>query len=471
MTPYTWTTADILQATGGRLLSGTPETAFAGIGIDSRSIAAGQLFVAIAGETHDGHRFVGDVLNQGGAGVVVGAAFLDQLPMDQMTAHGRVCVSVDDTTHALGDMARFNRRRGALSVLAVTGSNGKTSTRMLMEKVVGQQLTVLATTGNLNNHIGLPLTLFRLAPEHQAAVLELGMNHPGEILYLGGICEPDVGVITNVGPAHLEGLGSLANVARAKAELLATIRPGGTAILNADDSLVAAMADDCAHRVVLFGTAEKAQVRAENIVLTDAGTAFTLITPSGSLPVTLATPARVMISNALAAAAVGEVLGIALDRVKVGLEAFIPQTGRMGIRMLGRDIRLVDDTYNANPASMAAAIETLARMGSQRRTIAVLGDMLELGDQATALHRQIGRTVGDHRIDRLYVTGAFAADVADGAREAGMALDRIVSDSKPAITGQLTADLETGDIVLVKGSRGMAMETVVEAICAWADDQ
>jgi len=471
MTPYAWTAADILQATGGTLLSGAPETAFSGIGIDSRSIVAGQLFVAIAGETHDGHRFVADVLGQGVAGVVVDAAQLDRLPVDQMTAHPRVCVSVNDTTRALGDMARFNRRRGALAVLAVTGSNGKTSTRTLMETVVGQQLTTLATTGNLNNHIGLPLTLFRLAPDHQAAVLELGMNHPGEILYLGGICEPDVGVITNVGPAHLEGLGSLANVARAKAELLATIRAGGTAVLNADDPLVAAMADGFAHRVVYYGTTAKAQVRAENIVLTDAGTAFTLITPSGRLPVILATPARVMVFNALAAAAVGEVVGITLDRIKAGLEAFVPQAGRMGIRTLGRDIRLVDDSYNANPASMAAAIETLARMGGRRRTIAVLGDMLELGDQAAALHRQIGQTVAEHRIDRLYVTGAFAEDVADGARQGGMAPDRIVSDAKPALTDQLAADLETGDIVLVKGSRGMAMETVVEAVCDWADDK
>jgi UDP-N-acetylmuramoyl-tripeptide--D-alanyl-D-alanine ligase len=223
--------------------------------------------------------------------------------------------------------------------------------------------------------------------------------------------------------------------------------------------------------VVYYGTTAKAQVRAENIVLTDAGTAFTLITPSGRLPVILATPARVMVFNALAAAAVGEVVGITLDRIKAGLEAFVPQAGRMGIRTLGRDIRLVDDSYNANPASMAAAIETLARMGGRRRTIAVLGDMLELGDQAAALHRQIGQTVAEHRIDRLYVTGAFAEDVADGARQGGMAPDRIVSDAKPALTDQLAADLETGDIVLVKGSRGMAMETVVEAVCDWADDK
>ncbi len=471
MRPYGWTMADILQATGGTLVSGTADTAFAGIGIDSRTIATDQLFVAIAGETHDGHRFVAEVIDRGVNGVLVADAQAANLCMDRMIAAGVACVTVADTTRALGALARFNRRRGPLMVLAVTGSNGKTSTRLLMERVVSQQFTTLATTGNLNNHIGLPLTLFRLTPDHQAAVLELGMNHPGEIRYMGNICEPDVGVITNVGPAHLEGLGSIENVARAKGELLDTLRPGGAAILNADDPLVAALGSDKEHTMVYFGVDANAQVRAENIALTDAETAFTLITPSGSTRVTLATPARVMVANALAAAAAGAVMGVPLDRIKAGLEAYVPQAGRMGISNLNRDIRLVDDTYNANPASMQAAIETLARTGGRRRTIAVLGDMLELGDQSAALHRQIGRLVGDHRIDRLFVTGQFAGHVADGARERGMADEQVVCDNKLAVTEQLVAHLETGDFILVKGSRGMAMETVVEAIRAWAEDE
>ena len=471
MTPYRWTTADILQATGGTLVAGTAGAAFAGIGIDSRTIAADHLFVAIAGESHDGHRFVADVLDRGVGGVMAADAGIAQLPMDRMTAQGIVCVRVADTTRALGDLARFNRHRGPLAVLAVTGSNGKTSTRLLMEKVISRQMATLATTGNLNNHIGLPLTLFKLTPDHQAAVLELGMNHAGEIGYLGGICEPDVGVITNVGPAHLEGLGSLENVARAKGELLATLRPGGTAILNADDRLVAALGVGLAHPVVYFGNSARAQVRAENMRPMGAGTAFTLITPSGRIPVVLATPARVMVANALAAAAAGEVMGVPLERIKAGLEAFVPQAGRLGVRTLGRDLRLVDDTYNANPASMTAAIETLARMRGRCRTIVVLGDMLELGAQSAALHRQIGRVVGDQRIDRLYVTGRFADAVADGARDGRMADEKIFCGSKPAITQRLVEELSSGDLILVKGSRGMAMETVVAAICDWADEK
>ena len=335
---------------------------FTGIGIDSRTIGPDHLFVAIAGESHDGHRFVADVLDRDVKGVVVADDQVANMPMDRMAAGSIACVAVPDTTRAIGAMARFNRNRGSLKVLAITGSNGKTSTRMFMDLVISKKFETLSTRGNLNNHIGLPLTLFRLTPAHQTALLELGMNHAGEITHLGRICQPDVGVITNVGPAHLEGLGSIDNVALAKGELLHTIRPGGTAILNADDPRVAALADTVDRSVIYFGSNDRAQVRADDIRLTEAGMAFTLATLSGRIAVTLATPARVMVSNALAAAAAGEFMGVPLDLIKSGLEAFSPQVGRMGIRMPGRDIRVVDDTYNANPSSMAAAIETLARM-------------------------------------------------------------------------------------------------------------
>ncbi|WP_372681848.1 UDP-N-acetylmuramoyl-tripeptide--D-alanyl-D-alanine ligase [Desulfosarcina sp.] len=469
MKPFGWTTEQVLTATGGSLVSGSADMTFAGIGIDSRTIGPDDLFVAIAGETHDGHRFVADVLDRGVKGVVAGDDQVASLPMARMAAAQAACIAVADTTLALGAMARFNRNRGTLKVIAITGSNGKTSTRMLMEQVISRTFPTLSTSGNLNNHIGLPLTLFRLTPGHQAAVLELGMNHAGEITGLGRICEPDVGVITNVGPAHLEGLGTIENVARAKGELLHTIRPGGTAILNADDPRVAAMAHDLDRPAMLFGLAGAAQVRASDVRLTEAGIAFTLTTPSGSTAVTLATPARVMVSNALAAAAAGEVMGVALEHIQAGLETFCPQAGRMGIRRLGGDLHLVDDTYNANPASMVAAIETLALMHGNRRTIAVLGDMLELGPQSVNLHREIGRAAGDARLDRLYIAGNFAAAVADGAMDRQMKAEQIFYGTKAAIIDQLNHDLQAGDLILVKGSRGMAMEAVVEAIVSWAN--
>ncbi len=470
MTPYRWTISAVLAATGGSLISGTADMNVAGIGIDSRTIAPGYLFVAIAGESHDGHRFVADVLDCGVKGVVVADSQVANLPMARMAADRIACVAVADTTRALGDLARFNRNRGPLKVLAITGSNGKTSTRMLMDRVIAKKFATLSTSGNLNNHIGLPMTLFRLSPAHQTAVLELGMNHAGEITRLGHICEPDVGIITNVGPAHLEGLGTIENVARAKGELLHTIRSGGTAILNVDDPRVTALADTVDRAVIFFGSDRQAQVRADRIRPTEAGTAFTLTTPSGDIPVTLATPARVMVSNALAAAAAGEVMGVPLELIKAGLEAFFPPDGRLGIRMPGRDIRLLDDTYNANPGSMAAAIETLARLRGRRRTIAVLGDMLELGVQSAPLHRELGRAVADARIDRLFVAGSFATAVADGAIDRQMTADRILAGTKETIIDRLNHQLQPGDLILVKGSRGMAMEEVVEAISRWAQN-
>ena len=468
MEPFGWTPEQVLAATGGSLISGSADMAFAGIGIDSRNIDPGHLFVAIAGESHDGHRFVADVLERGIKGVVVSDGQVANMPIAQMADDGIACIAVADTTRALGELARFNRNRGSLKVLAITGSNGKTSTRMLMDPVISTTFSTLSTSGNLNNHIGLPLTLLRLKPGHRAAVLELGMNHAGEITRLGRICEPDVGVITNVGPAHLEGLGTIENVARAKGELLHTIRPGGSAILNADDPRVAALADSVDRPVVYFGSTDRAQVRSEDIHPTEAGLAFTLVTPSGRIPVTLATPLRVMVSNALAAAAAGEVMGVPLDFIKAGLEAFRAQAGRMDIRVLGGDIRLLDDTYNANPGSMASAIETLASMHGRRRAIVVLGDMLELGAQSAALHRKIGRAAGDAHIDQLYVAGNFASAVADGAMDRQMKADRIFCGTKQAIIEQLNHQLQDGDMILVKGSRGMAMEQVVMAIVDWA---
>ncbi len=470
MTPYPWTVDDILSATGGTLVSGSADASFAGIGIDSRTILPSQLFVAVTGEVHDGHRFIEDAIDGGVTGVLAADAKLSGLPVDRMRSQGVACVSVPDTTVALGEMARFNRNRRDLKVVAITGSNGKTSTRKFTEKVMATRFSVLGTRGNLNNHIGLPLTLFGLSSDHQAAVLELGMNHPKEIDYLGRICQPDVGVITNVGPAHLEGLGTMENIAMAKGELLHTIRSGGTAILNGDDVRVAKLADAVDQRIIFFGTDPAAQVRAIDIRSNRSETAFTLVTPSGSTPVTLSTPARVMVANALAAAAVGEAMGIPVEKIKAGLEAFSPGEGRMGIGQPGKGVLLVDDTYNANPGSMAAAIETLSAIGEDRRTIAVLGDMLELGEKSASLHEEIGRKVGAFQIDRLFVAGGFASAVAKGAMDEKMAQDCIVTGDKQQIVFHLIRQLRPGDCILVKGSRGMGMETVVQDIEKWAKE-
>jgi len=466
-----WTASEILEATHGQRLCGQLERAFTGIGIDSRQITAGQLFVAIKGETHDGHAFVPDVLQKKVQGLLIAQDRVPEMPVDQWRTQGIVGLAVDNTVTALGHLAHFNRRRAAVSVVAITGSNGKTTTRSMITTVVSQKHTTLATTGNLNNEIGLPLTLFRLSPDHRWAVLELGMNHPGEIGRLGRICEPDIGVITNIGPAHLEGLKSMEGVMQAKGELLQTLASNGLAILNADDPYLLQLAERCDRPVLFFGLSDRARVRAVNIVTRAAGITFTLVLPGAEVPVELQTHGRFMVGNALAAAAVGHQIGLSAQSIKSGLEAFRPVTGRLNICQTPTGVNLIDDTYNANPGSMRAAIETLQVLKGNHQGVLVAGDMLELGTQAKRLHMEIGAWAADHAIDRLYITGAFAPQVAAGAQDQGLAAAAIYIGSKQDILRALRAQLQPGDWVLVKGSRGMRMETIVQGLLAQRADQ
>ncbi|MCJ8502615.1 UDP-N-acetylmuramoyl-tripeptide--D-alanyl-D-alanine ligase [Desulfatitalea alkaliphila] len=466
-----FTLPQILQATGGRHVGGPSAGTFAGVGIDSRTIDAARLFVAIRGERHDGHDFVPAVVARGIKGVVVdevGAARIDAAALQDA---GVACVVVADTLRALGALAHHLRLRSAIPVVAITGSNGKTTTRRMTALVLSQQFNTLATQGNFNNEIGLPLTLFNLTAAHQAAVLELGMNHPGEIDRLGAICRPTVGIITTVGPCHLEFLGDLEGVARAKGELIGRIAPEGTAVLNGDDPNVAALAWDCDRRVLFFGTAAECQVRAENIVAAEMGMAFDLALPDERVHVRLATPGRFMVSNALAAAAAGYLLGVPANRIKAGLEQFAPEKGRLQVRTTAGHVHLIDDTYNANPASMQAAIETLSTLRQGRPGIIVVGDMLELGAQAERFHFDLGRQAAASGVFRLYAHGPQAAAVRRGALAAGMAADAVMIGTKEAITEDLLQHLAPEQWVLVKGSRGMVMETVAAAIDRWTTSQ
>jgi UDP-N-acetylmuramoyl-tripeptide--D-alanyl-D-alanine ligase len=463
-----WRLEDILAATGGRLLYGAATQGFGGIGIDSRTIGPGDFFVAIRGATHDGHRFIPQTVANGVRGIMVQEPGVIQLDHEALEREGVACVAVSDTTRALGALAAFLRRGKQIPVVAITGSNGKTSTRRMTALIMDRQFNTLATQGNLNNEIGLPLTLFRLTEDHQAAVLELGMNHPGEIDRLGAICRPTIGLITNVGPAHLEFFGSVQAVARAKAELVAHIDPGGYAVLNRDDALVAAMADQAPCRVLYFGTASGADIRAESVQETPDGIRFRLFLPDDRMDIALQSPGRFMVSNALAAAAAGYAAGVAGPAIKDGLESFRPVRGRLDVLTAANRVHIIDDTYNANPSSMAAAIQTLAALKGSNRGFIVLGDMLELGDGAPALHSQIGALAGKTGAAKLYACGQYAEDVIAGARQAGMASSRLAAAAKEEIAALLPGELQTGDWVLVKGSRGMAMETVVQAVLEWA---
>ena len=466
-----WRVAEIIEATGGQLFCGDLSPTFTGVSIDSRRISEGDLFIAIKGEVHDGHRFIENVIKQGVNGCLIDRRKTDILSKTEWSDTGVVCITVDDTTRALGDMAAFNRRRTPVSVIAITGSNGKTSTRKMTSDVVSRRFCTLSTQGNLNNDIGLPLTLLNLTRDHQWAVVELGMNRPGEIERLAEICLPDIGLITNVGPAHLEGLGSVEAVMKAKGELLGKIKPDGTAILNADDPRLLKLANITPVNVLFFGMSKDAAIRAESVQKIEKGLSFSLVLPDETISVHLKTPAMFMISNALAAAAAGHISGLTAVEIKSGLEAFIPVQGRMDIHNTARGIHIIDDTYNANPGSMQAAIVTLTSLKGKNKGFLITGDMLELGEHSAPMHQRIGAVAAGSEIAGLYVTGNYAEDVVKGALEEHMNPDDIFKGTREEIIEAVTDRLEFGDWVLVKGSRGMAMEKVVQGLLAWTNSQ
>ncbi|MFZ0611849.1 MAG: UDP-N-acetylmuramoyl-tripeptide--D-alanyl-D-alanine ligase [Desulfobacterales bacterium] len=469
--PLEWTVADVVAATGGEVLGPETGARFAGIGIDSRRISAADLFVAIRGETHDGHRFAEDVVGQGCRGLLLARAKLAELPWEKWVAEKVVCIVVEDTIAALGRLAAYHRRRNTVAVAAITGSNGKTTTRQMTAAVVSQRFSTLSTRKNFNNNIGLPLTLLELGPDHRWAVVELGMNAPGEIAALADICGPDIGVITNVAPAHLEGVGSIEGVMHAKGELLEKLDVGGTAILNADDPLVLRLAQKSKSRVLLFGIAPQAEIRAESIESGARDSRFELVLPGGRVQIVLKIPGAFMLSNALAAAAVGCAIGLSPAEIKAGLENFAPAENRMNILTTQSGIHVIDDTYNANPGSMAAALATLAALRRQQRAFFVTGDMRELGRQAQVLHDELGALCTRSGIDGLFATGEFAAVVGRGARQAGMDAAAIVTGTKKVLLQALRRTLRPGDWVLVKGSRAMAMEDIVWGLKQWSADR
>ncbi len=464
-----WRVPDLLSGTGGEWLGGNPDHLFSGISIDSRTLPPNALFFAVRGERLDGHDYVDQAIAGGAAGIVLEKEKTCALPIQSWIEKGVACIAVSNTTQVLGDLARFHRRRIGCRVAAVTGSNGKTSTRAMTASVLERRFVTLATQGNLNNQFGLPLTLFRLIPEHQTAVLELGMNQPGEIGRLTRICEPDIGIITNIAPAHLQGVGSLEGVMNAKGELLEEMSSEGTAVLNGDDIRCRELARRWKGRVLLFGTGSECSFRAVSIEETESGISFVLKLPSEETAVRLSVFGRFMVLNALAAAAVGYEAGLEGAEIRNGLEAFRPVQGRMNLLNTRRSIRLIDDTYNANPESMKAAIRSLKLLKGNRRGILVAGDMLELGENAPALHREVGAAAAGAKMAMLMASGNFAGFIREGALEGGMVNDQVFLGSRKEIIAALKSSLLPGDCVLVKGSRGMAMEKVFNAIKNWAD--
>jgi len=443
--------SDIVSLTSGRMTPVNATGRVTGISTDSRTIRPGELFVPLRGPNYDGHDFLIRALRNGAAACLseeVIAGF--QIPV----------IQVDDTLRALGDIAQGIRRNFPGPVTAITGSSGKTTTKEMLGSILSLTGPGIKSQGNFNNLIGLPLTLFELEENHQWAVLEMGMSARGEISRLAEIGQPDVGLITNVGAAHLETLHGLDGVARAKGELFAALGPGCTAVINADDERVAAIPVANGVRRLLFGLGAEAEVRGEAIRVEREMVHFRLCLAGESFDVVLHVAGRFNVINALAAAAAATALDVPARQIVSGLEAFRPIAGRMQISQLENGTTLIEDTYNANPQSMAAALQALDEMNGGGRRIAVLGDMLELGTASDELHRQLGRNAAEH-CDLLLLLGNQAAQVARGAREGGLAAERVrqVADHDRAIECLLQV-LKAEDRLLLKGSRGMRMEKI-----------
>ncbi len=450
------TVEDVVRGTQGALVAGDLGVPVAGISIDSRSLAVGEAFFAIQA-ARDGHAFLRDAAARGAACLVV-HNLPDDLPPSVPT------ILVDDTTRALGRLAAYHRARFSLPVAAVTGSNGKTTTKEMMAAVLGVLGPVLKPEGSFNNQWGLPLTLLRLGPEHRAVALELGANTPGEIEALAAISRPTVGVVTVVHGAHTERFGSLDGVAAEKSALPRAIPEDGAVVLNADDPRVLAMREQCRARVLYFSARPGADVFADGpAVDSPGGLRFTLAVGTVRRPVRLAFAGAHNVTNALAAAGVGLALGLSSEQIVHGLEAARPAKGRCIWRTAGR-LRILDDTYNANPSSVAAALQTLAASGPSRHVV-VLGDMLELGELTAAAHRDMGRAVAASGAAEFVGLGRWTQTAVEAARQAGLAESHHVTTFEDAVA-LLLKRLAPGDAVLVKGSRGMRMERVVDALVA-----
>ena len=458
------TIEEVLKATGGKLLQGKGNAFFQGISTDSRTVAEGELFIALRGSRFDGHHYALEALKKKAGGVLIEEDKVGDIRWNGYRS--KAVIAVKDTLFALGDIAQNWRRKYPTPVVALTGSNGKTTTKEMIATCLETTFAVLKTKENLNNLIGLPLTLLTLTEKERVVVLEMGMNVPGEVRRLTEIADPNVGLITNIQKVHLEGMGSLERLKEEKGELFRRMRRDGTIIVNQDDPKVVDLAGDYPGQKISFGIEHPAEVMAKEIWLRgEEGTSFTLILEGEVMEIHLRLLGKHFVANALSAVAVACLFGVEVKQVKEALEDFRPFAMRMEIVPLKGGMTLINDAYNANPNSMGLALETLKEVKGEGRAIAVLGDMLELGEFAEEAHQQLGRKVSELSIDFLLALGKEAAVVVESAIRHKFPLERTkVVESHSEAVSVLREMIRNGDWILVKGSRGMAMEKVVEAL-------
>lgn len=453
------------RATGGTMTNGNPR--FIAVSTDTRNIAAGQLFVALRGERFDGHDFVAEALSHGAVAAMVDRQWAASAP------GGLPLLVVEDTRLGLGSVAAYWRRKFALPLIGVTGSNGKTTLKEMIAACLRAQaaaegldprLAVLATQGNLNNDIGVPLMLLRLDAVHRAAVIEMGMNHPGEIAYLTNLARPTVAVVNNAQRAHLAGMGSLAEVAREKGEIYEGLGANGIAVINADEAFAGMWRGMNPHRTVLtFGIEQPADV-AGRVTLRGLGSRVHLATPKGEIEFALSVPGLHNARNAVAAAAACLAAGVSLTAIAGGLAGHAGVKGRLQQRAALNGATLLDDTYNANPDSVRAGIDVLA--STPGRKILVLGDMGEIGEQAGQFHDEVGGYAKSQGVDQLFALGDLAELAARNFGEGGRHFAGV-----DALVAALREELMPATVVLVKGSRFMGMERVADAIAVGGGDK
>jgi UDP-N-acetylmuramoyl-tripeptide--D-alanyl-D-alanine ligase len=446
--------SQIAQLTGGSLSAGGGTIVIDTVSTDSRTIKRGELFVALRGENFDGHDFVEAVATTGAAGAIVDSNWKGKVP------ENFALVRATDALQAYQQLAANYRKSLKLSVVAITGSNGKTSTKDFAAAVLARRFQVTKTQGNFNNHVGLPRTILEATSRDEVAVWEIGMNHPGEVAALARMAALDVGIITNIGVAHIEFMGSRERIAEEKGALAEAVGARGTVILNADDPFTKGIAIRTRAKVILAGTTA-GTIRASEINQSGSGTDFTILEGAHRCRAQLPVPGLHMVQNALLAVAAGRAFGLSLEECAAGLVAAPLTKARLQVKEI-RGVQFLDDSYNANPDSMKAALRTLVELDAEGQRIAVLGEMRELGDESERGHREVGETAAALKVDHLIAIGNVAASIAEAAKQAGLENSSTVASTAEA--AELLAELASpGDLVLIKGSRLARTEQVIEA--------
>ncbi|MBU0478185.1 UDP-N-acetylmuramoyl-tripeptide--D-alanyl-D-alanine ligase [bacterium] len=452
---------EVIKATKGQLVKGDQSFLVKGISIDSRSIKKSDLFIAIKGDNFDGHDFIGNAIKSGASGVI-----LSSLDSSLKTLSSAFIIKVSNTLKAIQNLAKYYRGKFDIPIIGITGSNGKTTVKDMTEGILSQKLRITGTIGNYNNQIGVPLMAFRLSKDTRAGIFEMGISSYKEMENLGDIIRPDIAVITNINIAHMQYFKTIRNLVNAKSKLLDFVTKEGTAILNADDKYFSFLKSSAKCRVISFGIKNKADIMAEDISLLPASTKFLL---NGAVKITLPIPGIHNVYNALAAAGVFLQFSKDLNLVRDGLRNFKPPEMRMQMIKI-KDLAIINDAYNANPASTRAALEVLRNInsnpnGTRYRKVFIFGNMFELGDRKVSEHKKIGKLVAESQIDTFITVGELAGLSAAAAKESGLNENKIFSFKNTEEVGEkLLSILQSNDTLLLKGSRAMRLENILKIL-------